>query len=498
MLAAEPRPLDRRLLLVLAVGVLLAALVVGGLAVVDRLRGGATSPTVLADRVVTALDHEDLAALARLVEPDERSALLRVATAWSERLAGLDLPASVGGGRTTPSDALDGLDLSLSGADPQVESRSGDVAVVGLGNASVRVRTDPGRAHGLLRTWFAERRQTRPQDKTYPVAGVPGLAGGGRLVTVERAGRWYLSVLATLLGPGIPQGGTADVSVLTASPSPTPQAAVEATVRTVLDPRTGPDVSGVAATLDASGSDLVQLWASEIHIVGFNRPVAPITALRTSLGVADADRAVVHVDTLRVGDGSGFAVDGPCLTRNGRRSCLRPSAYRYAEGFGSLGRLELLGRDGSFALTAVHGPDGWRTSLPESAADALIGYADGLTRAQLLGLLGQERLDAPGGALPPDQPQDATFTSGGYALRTVHIASGGLFRVVPSPAGTNRASIYDPDGQPSIQPFYPNDSVYRLDPGDHTLLVWADDDFARSLERTGAPYVQRLEVRSVR
>ena len=82
---------------------------------------------------------------------------------------------------------------------------------------------------------------------------------------------------------------------------------------------------------------------------------------------------------------------------------------------------------------------------------------------------------------------------------TVQVAQAGLYRVVPGRDGANRSALYGPDGQPSLQPFFPNDSVYRLTPGDHTLLVWADDGFSRTLRQDGsAPYVQRVEVRAVR
>ena len=90
-----------------------------------------------------------------------------------------------------------------------------------------------------------------------------------------------------------------------------------------------------------------------------------------------------------------------------------------------------------------------------------------------------------------------TFTSGGYALLTLRITRPGLYRVVPSPASGNRASLYAPDGQPGLQPFFPNDSVYRLQPGDHTLLVWADDAFSATL-RTEQAYTQPVKVRSIR
>ena len=92
------------------------------------------------------------------------------------------------------------------------------------------------------------------------------------------------------------------------------------------------------------------------------------------------------------------------------------------------------------------------------------------------------------------------FTSGGYALRTVHVARA---RPVPRGARVPTARTARPSTTPTaaldLQPFFPNDSVYRLQPGDHTLLVWADDAFADTLEQPGAaPYVQRVEVRSVR
>jgi hypothetical protein len=498
VLAAEPRPLDRRLLLVLLVGVLLGALVLGGFAVVDRLRGGASSPDALADRVVSAVDDEDLGALVRLVEPDERAALVRVSDAWSRRLTTLDLPDAAGGRPPSRTALFDGLDLGLTGATPRVESRAGDVAVVGLGNLIVRVRTHPAQARGLLRALFLHQHLDEPDDRTYSLDDLADLGVRKRLVTVQRSGRWYLSVLGTLLGPGIPEGSIADVRALPPMWSPTPRDAAEATVRALLDPRSRHDVTALAGTLDASGSDFVQLWAAQLVIIGLDRPPAPIATLRTSDGPGDGSRAVVRVGALRVGDGSGFDLAGPCVATNGERACLQRSGYRYAGGLGKLSQLELLGHDGAYSLTAVHGVGGWRTSLPESLADALVAYADGLTREQVLMVLGQERLDAPAGELRTDQPSEVAFTSGGYALRTVHVTAPGLFRVVPSPAG-NWAAIYDPDGQPSVQPFFPNDSAYRLQPGDHTLLVWADDAFADTLARPdAAPYVQRVEVRTVR
>jgi hypothetical protein len=448
--------------------------------------------------VVSALDREDLGALVPLVDPGERTALVRLAGAWSGRLAELDLPDAVGGGASVPSShVLDGLTLDVTGATPREESRAGGIAVVGLGALRVRVRTDPAAAHGLLRAWFAHQRADEARDLTYDADHLPAVGSLPRLVTVERSGRWYLSVLGTLLGPG--EGAPLRVQTLVPTSFPTAQAAVGATVRALLDNLVRPDVSVLAQTLDPSGSDTVQLWAAQIPLVGLDHPPQPVEALRTSDGPVSGSRAVVHVETLRVGDGSQLDLDGRCVRSGQDRACLHPSGYRYTGGLGSLSLLELLGPRGAFSLTAVRDPGGWRTNIPESLADAFSGYADGLTREQVLMVLGQERFDTPAGVLAADQPKDVAFTSAGYALRTVPIEQAGLYRVVASPTGSNRASLFGPDGQPAIQPFFPNDSVYRLTPGEHTLLVWADDAFARRLEQDGgAPYVQRVEVRSVR
>jgi len=497
VLTVEPRSVDRRLLLVLGVGVLVVALVLGGLAAADRLRGGASSPTALADRVVSALDREDLGALVRLVEPSERTALVRLADAWTHRIDALDLPTAVDGGPTgSGAHALDGLDLDLTGATPRVEAETGDVAVVDLGDLAVRTRITPDAAHGLLRAWFGYVQLEQPRDVTYRGTTLPSLGTLPRLVGVERSGRWYLSVLATLLGPTVSEGNRPDVSVLTPTPSPTPSAAVEATLRALLDGRAPSDVAALVRTLDPSGADAVQLWSSAVATTGLDRSPGPVT-VSTTAEAPDGDRAVVRVSSLTAGRRSEVVLAGPCLTVSGERSCLHASGYRYNGTFGTLGTLELLGHDGAYSLTALHGRDGWTTSLPESAADALVAYGDSLTREQVLMVLGRERLDVPGGTLEPDVAADVVFTSGGYAVRTVHVARAGLYRLVPSTAGTNQASLYSPDGEPAVQPFFPNDSVYRLGAGDHTLVVWADDGFAATLARP-APYGQRVEVRSVR
>ena len=494
MLDVAPRSVDLRLLLVLGVGVLAVALVLGGLTVLDRVRGGASSPSVLAERFTTALGEKDLGTLVRLVEPGERAALRRLADAWSHRLADLDLPDAVGGG-SGDAGPLDGIDLTFTGATPRLESRSGDLAVVGLPNLTVRVRSTPGDAHGLLQAWFTYRRVTTPSDLSYPASALPGDLRP-RLVVVERSGRWFVSLLATFFGPGVAAGSTADLQAVEAAAAPDPQAAVEATVRSLFDALGRRDVDPFAATLDPSGADLARLWTSQLETPGTGQDER-LDTLRTAAGPGDGRRARVRIDALEVSGGSRFELSDGCASNPPvARACLHASGYRYADGVPELSAFALLGHDGAFWLTAVNDRDAWRTSLPDSLADALISYADDLTRAQVLALLRRPTLDQPGGSLRPDVAEDVLFSTAGYALRTLHVEHAGLYRVVPSPTGGNRAAVYDADGQPSIQPFYPNDSVYRLDVGDHQVLVWADDEFVAALDRS-TPYVQRMVVRSV-
>ena len=419
MLDVAPRRADRRILLALVVGVVVVALVLTGLAVADRVRGGASSPTSLAERVLTAADHEDLGALVRLVEPDERTALVRLVGAWSARFDALDLPPAVGGGAPAPTSAgsaLDGLTLDVTGSAPRVAAESGDVAVVDLGAVAVRVRSDPPAARGLLRAWFAYRHTSGPQDRTYRGDTLPAVGALPRLVAVERSGRWYLSVLATLLGPDVANGPLPAVTTATPADAPDARGAVEATLRSLLDGRTRSDTSVLAGTLDASGADLLQLWSSEVATTGLDRSPVAVTALTTTDGPVDpaaqGRRAAVRVASLRVGDGSGVDLAGGCLSIDRRRTCLHPTGYRYAGGLGSLSAFDLLGRDGAFSATAVRGAAGWRTSVPESLADALVAYGDGLTRAQALMVLGEEHLDAPVGVLEPNRASEVTSPAG--------------------------------------------------------------------------------------
>ena len=162
---------------------------------------------------------------------------------------------------------------------------------------------------------------------------------------------WYLSVLATLVGPGVAAGRPIDVQALDPVLGTDPQAAVRSTLQALLDPQVQRNATTLARTLDRSGSDVVQLWAGQLALTGLDRPSPSVTGLTTSPGPAEADRAVVRVDALRVG--SQVDVDGPCATLSGRRACLRPTPYRYAGGAGTLGAIELLGHDGAFSLTAV-------------------------------------------------------------------------------------------------------------------------------------------------
>ena len=155
-------------------------------------------------------------------------------------------------------------------------------------------------------------------------------------MTVERSGRWYLSALGTLLGPDVAGGSLPSVEAVAQVPAADPRTAVEATLRALLDSRVRTDVSGLAGTLDGSGADVLQDWASEVATTVMDRSPVPVTALRTADGPATTPGRGPP-GALRSGTAPARP-GGPCVTAYGERGCLRASGYRYRGGIGSLAR----------------------------------------------------------------------------------------------------------------------------------------------------------------
>lgn len=503
VLQARPRVSDRRVLLV-AVAVLLAVvLLLAGLTRVQRLRGGSPSPAALAAQLTVAVDAEDLGRLAGLLDPAERTAVQRLSGALTADLSRLDLPgvdvADGSGGLT-----LAGAQLDLTGTRADVEQLSADVALLTFGAGQLRVRVDPSATHGLLAAYLTDRRSTTRTDRTLPLVQLGGPQRAVRVLAVRDHGRWYASLLLSLLerdlGPGSSDSAPARGALppVGAPGSSSPEAAAAALVTAATEAYDAGDPAVLASALDRTGAIAAALYGpaltgSTLAHAHWRVDRATFRSIPQGPG-----RAVVQVEGVALSSPSRTITATPrCITEPTGRHCLTASGYRYPGSPGS-GAFELLGRGGALGLSTVPDDQGWHVGVADSVADAIVAYAGGLTREQGLALLGRARLDAPRTRLVPDRAGSVAFTSAGYAVADLHIDRAGLYRLLPSPAGFHRGSVYQPDGTPAQQKFYPNDDSYQLAPGDYTVLLWADDDFAATLRNPDRPYVQRVEFRRVR
>ncbi len=500
-----PRVSNRRVLLVAVSLLAVAALVLSTLGVVDLVRGGTRSPQTLASALGTALDRGRLPRLLALVQPEERPALQRLSEGLSRDAQRFGLRGDAG----PDALSLDGLRLDLTGVSARAELVSADLAVLTFDRGQVRVRTEPAKTTGVVAGYLGLRRITGPGDARVDLGSSGPAHSGWRVLAVRREGRWYVSLLMTLLERQLdaasdPTTGTGGRLAVPAAPAgerggfEDPEEAAVALTRALVAVPTAADVSALAATLDSTGALAVNRYAplffSDDQPVTWGVQTAVFDSTRQG-----PDRAVVRIRSLILTSADGRQVDlGPrCVAGGTRPRCLHDNTYRY-DGHPSVGWFDLLGPDGTFALTAVRQDGRWRIGLADSLADRIVAGVGALSREQALALLHRVPLTEPTAQLVPGRPRQIAFTSAGYATAALHVDRAGLYRIMPSPTGYQRGTVYAADGQPAPQKYFPNDDSYDLVGGDYTVLVWADEAFTRVLDgRVAGPYRQRVEVRRV-
>ena len=508
-LTAAPRFSNRRLLLIGISALTAVALVFGLLRVLDAVRDGARSPAALASGLVAALGQERLPRLLGLVDPQERPALHRLAGALNADAVRFGLSADTGAAESL---SPDGLQLDLIDVAAQTELISDDLAALDFRRGQLRVRIEPPRTRGLLAGYLGLRRLAGPSAHTFDLGSAGPQRSGLRVLAVRRQGRWYVSPLLTLLegefGADLQATGTVgapaparpagrDVPEEPAG-SETPEQAAVALIRAAVSVRTTTDLPQLGSALDPTGAQATVRYGP-LFLPG-DEP-GQTWGVRTAAfdAVPDGpDRARVRVGSLTLISGDRHLDVGPtCVDTGDQRRCLHRSAYRY-DGHAQVGWFDLLGLGGAFDLTAVRQDGRWRIGVADSLADAVIAGIGALSPEQGLALLQRVPLDRPSGRLVPGRAESVAFTSGGYAVLTLHVDRPGLYRVLPSPAGFQRGTVYTADGTPAVQKFFPNDDSYDLVAGDYTLLVWADTAFERILDgAVEGPYRQRVQVRRV-
>ncbi len=175
----------------LTIGVPIAALVAGGgitaVATTGQGDAGAASPIEAVERLVTAAESEDVLGMLDTLVPEEVAAMrhsLDDLTSEAARVGLLDRRFSLSG--------IDGLDVSTEGLQLVIEELGDHLAVVRAIGGSLATSFDPA-AFALGRP-LLDALDTPPRAATT----VTDLAGSAPFVaTVERDGRWYVSLTYT-------------------------------------------------------------------------------------------------------------------------------------------------------------------------------------------------------------------------------------------------------------------------------------------------------------
>lgn len=366
--------------------------------------GGAASPGAAVEGFFTAMAEQDVLGMLDMVDPGERRTFrqpLIDMVAEGKRLGLLDDTATLR--------SVAGVDIdvqSLRVIERPVTADIVNVDVRGVLVASADVRQLP--LGDLVREWVAD------VESDVAVVVATESLDGLRITTVERSGRWYVSLFYSVaeslrLEAGLPP--VASDSGVRASGSDSPEAAMERVLRAL----ESLDLELFIAVLDPNEAAALQRYAplflddaqAELDALGLRWRVDDVTWSVTVTG----DRAVVVPVSLRIvgdldGDDLQVSFDDDCLTiRLGRdltTSCVRDVAQArdvLAEEAGLVGDDEALvlaffddlaaafddvGETG-FVATRTNGA--WYVSPIATVTEALFTLIRALDRTELDGLI---------------------------------------------------------------------------------------------------------------
>jgi hypothetical protein len=287
-----------------AVGVV-SALAVGGAAVfaagqlVGGDEGGAASPEAAVASLVTALNDEDVLGMLDVMLPGERESLGDPMRDMVDELRRLDLLSD-----RADLSAVAGFDVEFSDLTYDVAMVRDDIATVSVsGDGSVT--TDAGEiplGAFLLEQAFGGEQLSGTERGGGPFVDVP-------VTTVERGGRWYVSLWYSMAeairaeaGAPVPDPGDAVVPAGADSP--------DAAVRGLLDALADLDLQGALALMNPDEVGVLHTYAPLVlpdtdGILEEAGISVSVTSADLRVGDRDGDRATVYV-----GDIGMRATDG--------------------------------------------------------------------------------------------------------------------------------------------------------------------------------------------
>lgn len=489
-----------------AVVVLGAAVIIGLLIILPQLRGGASSAKEASQQIVTAVSDQDLIKTMKLINPSEREALQRVATAAQQHYQGInvahnigDQAASQGTGRT--SDLLAGVNLQVTGAQAEVTMLSDNTALLKYQTGEVRLDIDGKETSGPLRNVLTMQSNSASAPgsvhKDALLADLSPQHDGLDLVAVRVNKRWYISPLLSGLQyrqEQLAEDGGADSAALRPSlPAEFPEgdsSSVEAGEHAVTDfanvLRSG-DPTRLAPVLTDTEATATYLYPQVIrNLTGVedgNVHSVAIGSVTFVPGQQKDGRQTIAVDRISGKiDGDMITVTGKCVkVDNGDESvCLNHSGYWY-DGGAHPDLAELAGQDGKFGLVTVKEHRGWKVSLLDSAADGVIGWLDSISKDQLLAMLDRTWSDDSTVTAQSDQTVPVKINDAGYGVVKVTVPKDGYFSVKQVYKSLMHTDVYreTADSQSidnrSIEAIDQPDGrlLYRLHPGTYKVVVWS-------------------------
>ncbi len=199
--------------------------------------GGAESPEEAMDTLIEAWNNEDFVAVAEMLEPGERRAI-------AEPLLFDVLPELQRIGVFADSvgaDGTDGLDFELVDVtyDVELPIDSPDVALIRFTGGTSNQNVDFTRIYSQ-----AMQDEMVDSGEELSASETTELAGSDPFVLVERDGRWYLSLVYSVMESALPGELPALGSGLEPVGAESPEAAVEAMLTNLVDLRIRPVIAG--------------------------------------------------------------------------------------------------------------------------------------------------------------------------------------------------------------------------------------------------------------
>lgn len=520
---------SRKILILAGSAVLLIAIVITGALVARNLmRGGADSPEQAASKMMESVSNKDLVGMFTMVTPRERDAVLRTKDALLKKYGDLKVAdaAIVASGKSGAAGkasaasselSFDGIDVTITGVQPQVTPISEDLAAVNLNSGEFRVSMDPAKTKGMVRAQLDALGATTNYKQSFFLADLGKNRSGLTLIAKKTDGRWYISPLLSGLdiANNYFNGKRGAIRAVAAKGSDSAQAAASAAVSALpAFLHDGPKAlapyleSDEATAIDLYGDTLFP-WLNSLSSSGSSLAVGSATF---TAGPQAGDLAVAFVDRISFSpDGnSKTTLTATCLSQEGSptKECLNGSGYNIGfshNSFASLvGSPLIWGADrGKFALTTVKEDGGWKVSLLDTAADHAVSWMNSLTREQALTYLGLESGDKTAGTLTVGKRSMVAFNSAGYAVLKLQVPQTAQLELIEA----SEARILSPDGK-SITYLYPGDGNGArgdvVKAGNYTVVLRAggkwEDAFAKAGNKVvySAPvliqkYVQKSE-----